>query len=117
MIWFTVIALICEIIGTVGGFGSSVFFVPIAQFFFSLKIVLGLTAILHVFSNLAKIILFRKHINYRLLLLFGIPSMIAVIIGAWIVTKTDLKYGQLLLSIFLVLFSIFFYLKPNFILP
>ena len=55
MIWFTVIALICEIIGTVGGFGSSVFFVPVAQFFFSLKIVLGLTAILHVFSNLSKI--------------------------------------------------------------
>ena len=40
-----------------------------------------------------------------------------MIIGAWIVTKVDLKYGQLSLSIFLLLFSIFFYLRPNFILP
>lgn len=118
MFWiFAILALLCEIIGTVAGFGSSVFFVPIAGFFFNLKIVLGLTSVLHVFSNLAKIILFRKHVNFRLMWLFGIPSTLAVILGAWIVTVADVKYGELALSIFLIVFSIFFYLKPTFILP
>ncbi|HKR07220.1 MAG TPA: sulfite exporter TauE/SafE family protein [Bacteroidia bacterium] len=118
MTWlFAIIALLCEIIGTVGGFGSSVFFVPLAGFFFNLKIVLGLTAVLHVFSNLAKIILFRKHIDYKLMWLFGIPSTFAVMLGAWIVTVTDIRYGELILSIFLLSFSAFFYFKPNFILP
>jgi uncharacterized membrane protein YfcA len=118
MTWlFAIIALLCEIIGTVGGFGSSVFFVPLAGFFFNLKIVLGLTAVLHVFSNLAKIILFRKHINYKLMWLFGIPSTLAVILGAWIVTVADIKYGELLLSIFIICFSTFFYFRPDFVLP
>jgi len=114
---FALLALLCEIIGTIGGFGSSVFFVPLAGFFFNLKIVLGLTAILHVFSNLAKIILFRKTIDYRLLWLFGIPSTLAVIPGAWIVSNVEVRYGSLLLSIFLICFSLFFYFKPGFILP
>jgi uncharacterized membrane protein YfcA len=114
---FAIITLVCEIIGTIGGFGSSVFFVPLAGFFFNLKIVLGLTAVLHVFSNLAKIILFRKHIDYRLMWLFGIPGTLTVILGAWIVTKTDVKYGELILGLFLVSFSIFFYFRTNFVLP
>jgi len=118
MMWlFAIIALLCEIIGTVGGFGSTVFFVPLAGFFFNLKIVLGLTAVLHVFSNLAKILLFRKHIDFRLMWLFGIPSTLAVILGAWLVTKTDVKYGELILSIFLISFSIFFYFRTSFVLP
>lgn len=118
MTWlFAIIALLCEIIGTVGGFGSSVFFVPLAGFFFDLKIVLGLTAILHVFSNLSKIILFRKNIDYKLMWLFGIPSTLAVIAGAYIVTVADIKYGELILSIFLISFSIFFYFKHDFVLP
>lgn len=118
MMWlFALIALLCEIIGTVGGFGSSVFFVPLAGFFFNLKIVLGLTAVLHVFSNLAKIILFRRHINCKLMWLFGIPSTLAVILGAWIVTVTDLKYGELALSLFLITFSVLFFFKQDFVLP
>ncbi|WP_321538755.1 hypothetical protein [Flavobacterium piscinae] len=32
-IWFLVLTLIAEIIGTIGGFGSSVFFVPFANIF------------------------------------------------------------------------------------
>jgi hypothetical protein len=30
---FFMLALACEILGTVAGFGSSVFFIPAAQFF------------------------------------------------------------------------------------
>jgi uncharacterized membrane protein YfcA len=52
---FLFLALIAEIVGTVGGFGSSVFFVPIANIYFSFETVLGITALFHVFSNLSKI--------------------------------------------------------------
>lgn len=111
---FGVLALICEIIGTVGGFGSSVFFVPVAQFFFNFKIVLGLTAVLHVFSNLAKIIFFYKHIDLRLFWLYGIPSVIAVIAGALLVTRINIKVAEYALSVFLILFSLFFFLNQKF---
>lgn len=65
---FVLAALISEIIGTIGGFGSSVFFVPLAGLFFDFQTVLAITAIFHVFSNSTKLILFRSQIDYKLLL-------------------------------------------------
>ena len=83
---FLLLALVAEIIGTIGGFGSSVFFVPIGNFYFDFYSVLGLTAIFHLSSNLSKIFLFKKGLDKRLLLYIGLPSVIFVIIGG-IVSK------------------------------
>src|SRR5690606_39917569 len=71
---FLLLALLAEILGTIGGFGSSVFFVPIGNFYFDFYSVLGLTAIFHLSSNLSKIVLFRKGLNKFLLLYIGVPS-------------------------------------------
>lgn len=113
MITFYILALISEIIGTVGGFGSSVFFVPLATFFFEPKIVLGLTALLHIFSNLSKIILFWKHTDYRIFKLFGIPGIIGVTIGAFASVYLIFTYGSLMLGIFLLSFALVFLLRPS----
>ena len=80
VLFFFVIALLSEVIGTVAGFGSSVFFVPLAGLFLDFHSVLMLTSILHVFSNAAKLILFGRHVRLRLLLLFGVPSVCLVIL-------------------------------------
>ena len=116
MISFYILALISEIIGTVGGFGSSVFFVPLATFFFETKVVLGLTAVLHVFSNLSKLILFGKHTDFRILKLFGIPGIIGVGIGAFASVYLVVSYGSLLLGIFLLAFALLFLLKPKLVI-
>jgi hypothetical protein len=44
---FLFFVLVAEIIGTIGDFGSSVFFVPIANFYFDFETLLGLTAMFH----------------------------------------------------------------------
>jgi len=111
---FALLALIAEIIGTIGGFGSSLFFVPIAGLFFDFKTVLGITAVFHVFSNLSKLVLFRKTIDWKLSLLFGIPSVLFVILGAWLTNVVSFRYDQLLLASFLVLFSTLLLIKPDF---
>jgi len=105
-ILFLLAALVCEILGTIGGFGSSVFFVPVAQFFYSFQLVLGITAVLHVFSNISKLFLFGKHIYYRLMLYYGIPGVLFVIAGAYLTTKIKLEWAQFTLGLFLVIFSI-----------
>lgn len=110
---FLLVALLSEILGTVGGFGSSVFFVPLAGFFYDFQTVLAITGILHVFSNAAKLILFRKNVNYRLMLLIGLPSVIMVIVGAQLTTYLSFKYTELILGIFLILFSILFFSFPH----
>ena len=99
---FFLIALLSEIVGTVAGFGSSVFFVPLAGFFFDFHQVLGLTSILHVFSNAAKLVFFGRHIRLGLLLLLGVPSVAAVIAGAYLSTKLTFKFDELVLGLFLM---------------
>ena len=114
---FAFLALLAEILGTVGGFGSSVFFVPLAGYFFDIKTVLGITAIFHVFSNLSKLVMFYKTIDWKLTLLFGIPSILFVILGAWLTTVVSFKYTEMILAVFLTLFSLLLLWKSDLKLP
>ena len=81
---FLLLALLAEIIGTIGGFGSSVFFVPLGNFYFDFYSVLGMTAIFHLSSNVSKIFLFKKGLDKKLLLYIGAPSVLFVIIGGFL---------------------------------
>lgn len=110
---FILLAVAAEVIGTVGGFGSSLFFVPLAQFFFPMKTVLGITAVFHVFSNGVKLVLFRNSIDLKLSLLFGIPSVLFVILGAWLTTKISFRFDQVVLAMFLIAFSTLMLLRPE----
>jgi hypothetical protein len=112
-ILFSLLALLAEIVGTLGGFGSSVFFVPLAGLFFDLHTVLALTGLLHVFSNISKLWLFRGHVNKRLLLLFGIPSVLLVWVGAELTSSISSETATLVLGIFIVLFSIVMLILPK----
>lgn len=109
---FFLIAFFSEVVGTVAGFGSSVFFVPLAGLLFGFHEVLALTSILHVFSNAAKLVLFGRHVRLRLLLLIGIPSICFVILGAYLSTQLEFKLTELLLGLFLIAFSFFLFFKP-----
>lgn len=108
IILFTVLALLAETLGTVSGFGSSVFFVPIASFFFDFHTVLGVTALFHIFSNISKIVFFRDGINWRMVIQMGIPAMIFVSIGAFFSKWFDGELLESILAAFLILFSILF---------
>lgn len=116
-IWFYSLAFIAEIIGTISGFGSSVFFVPLASLFFDFKTVLAITAVLHVFSNISKLILFLKKINLKTLMLLGVPGIIFVAFGAILTNTFKSEILEFSLAIFLVLFSILFLVKPKLQLP
>jgi hypothetical protein len=110
---FLILALIAEIIGTVGGFGSSVFFVPLGNFYFDFYSVLGLTAIFHLSSNLSKIVLFKKGLDKRLLVYIGIPSVLFVVIGGLTSKLLDTYFLEIFLGVFLVALSLIFLIKSK----
>ena len=110
---FLLLALIAEIIGTVGGFGSSVFFVPLGNFYFDFYSVLGLTALFHLSSNLSKIFLFKKGLDKKLLLSIGVPSVIFVVIGGLLSKFLNSHILEIILGIFLIGFSSLFLIKSN----
>lgn len=105
---FIILSLLAEIFGTVGGFGSSVFFVPIANFFLDFQSVLGLTALFHVSSNITKIAFFRKGLDKRLILTLGVPAVIFVILGALVAKYFDPVVLTYILGGFLITLSLVF---------
>lgn len=105
---FILLALVAEILGTMGGFGSSVFFIPIAGYFLDFQSVLGITAVFHVASNLSKIAMFRHGFDKRLIIYLGIPATVFVLLGAYFskfVVSQNLEVG---LAIFLIILSLVF---------
>ncbi len=110
---FLLLALLAEIIGTIGGFGSSVFFVPIANFYFDFHSVLGLTALFHLGSNISKIVLFKKGLDKKLLLRIGVPSVLFVVVGGFLTTRINSKWLEIGLAIFLVALSLLFLIKKS----
>lgn len=116
LIFFLLLAFIAEILGTVGGFGSSVFFVPVAGLFFDFHSVLGITAVFHLSSNVSKIILFKKGIDKKLIFYFGIPAVTFVIAGAFLSKYFNSDFLEICLGAFLILMSVFFLIARNKIL-
>lgn len=105
LVLFIALALFAEVLGTIGGFGSSLFFIPIAGYFFDFYSVLGITALFHISSNLTKIYFFRKGVDWNLIIKIGIPSVIFVIVGAYSSQYIESKYLEISLGIFLIIFS------------
>lgn len=116
LIYFILLALLAEILGTVGGFGSSLFFVPIASYFLDFHSVLGVTAMFHVLSNLTKIGFFRHGVDKKLIVSLGIPAVIFVIIGAYLSQFIATKWLEMGLSVFLIGLSLVFLIFKNIVI-
>ncbi len=113
LILFILLALVAEILGTIGGFGSSLFFVPIASFFLDFESVLGVTALFHLSSNITKLTFFRKGIDKNLFLYLGIPSVVFVVAGAYLSQYINTFYLEICLAFFLIVISVLFLAKPD----
>lgn len=117
VIYFVLLAVIAEILGTVGGFGSSMYFVPLAKYFLDFHAVLGITALFHVVSNLTKIKLFFRGINYSIAIKMGIPAILFVILGAILSSRIDSRQFELYIGILLLLISFLFLIFQKYKLP
>lgn len=108
---FFLLALLAEIVGTISGFGSSILFVPLASIVLDFKVVLGITAVFHVFSNLSKIYLFQKGIDKQIALKLGIPAVLFVTLGAWLTNYIPQK--EIELGMNFIIFSIALYMMSG----
>jgi hypothetical protein len=104
---FFLLALFSEILGTISGFGSSILFVPLAAFFFPFQEVLGITALFHVFSNTAKLFLFRNGFNKHIVWRMGLSAVAAVLLGAALSKYAPIAQLDLALSAFMLVLSIY----------
>lgn len=64
------------------GFGLGTLLMPVFALFFPIEVAIALTAVVHLLNNLFKAVLVWKNIQLKVLLLFGIPAMVAAFGGA-----------------------------------
>ena len=114
MLLFFITAFLTIVIGTVAGFGTSTIFLPIALLFVDFKTALVLVAISHISGSLGATAFFRHGLDKRLILLFGVPSIILTILGAYLVTYIPQNILEIILGVSLLIFSIYSLVRPDF---
>ncbi len=112
-ILFILTGFISEILGTLSGFGSSTFFVPIAQLLESFHLVLVLTALLHSFGNLSRIYYFREYLKKDLFIKYATPSILLSGAGALLTSYVPTAILIRLLGSALVLISTLYFFKKK----
>lgn len=111
------ITWIASSVGTATGFGTSTIMVPVLLLFYPLPVTLLFVGIIHLCGDIWKIVLFKKGVNWKLVLGFGIPGIIASYVGASISLNASPVVLKRFLGAFLLLYVIFLFVKRQWELP
>jgi uncharacterized membrane protein YfcA len=99
---------------TIAGFGSSALLIPVAFLFMDVKTAVFVVAVFHLFNNVFKIRLFWKSINFKIFLLFGIPSILMAFTGAMLISVIPVDVVKACLGTFLILYAAYSFVRPEF---
>lgn len=69
------------------GFGLGTLLVPVFALFFPIELAISLTAIVHFLNNLFKLVLLGKKADKQTIIRFGIPSILAALLGAYLLSR------------------------------
>ncbi len=117
IILLSLLTIVASGVGTLTGFGTSTIMVPVLSLFMPLPQVLLLVGIIHWCGDVWKVILFREGVKWRLILAFGIPGIIASIIGASLTFNISKPILSKTLGVFLIAYVLFLLIKSNFKIP
>jgi len=104
------------------GFGLGTILTPVMMIFFPTEVAIAFTGLVHFSNNIFKFFLVGKNIDKKVLIRFGLPSIIAALIGAYLLIlidsdivifsyyffdkKIDVILVKFLISILLIIFAI-----------
>ncbi len=92
IIVISITAFLVSILTFFSGFGLGTILTPVFMLFFPVDLAIALTGVVHFFNNLFKIVLVGRKANKEVLLRFGIPAVIASLLGSWLLLNiTELK--------------------------
>jgi uncharacterized protein len=66
------------------GFGLGTILTPVFMIFFPVDLAIALTGVVHFFNNIFKLMLVGRNADKQVLLRFGIPAVVAAIVGSWL---------------------------------
>lgn len=118
----SIVTFAAAILTFFSGFGLGTILTPVMMIFFPTEVAIALTGVVHFSNNIFKFFLVGKNIDKKVLILFGLPSVIASFIGAYLLIlidsdivifsynffdkKIDVILIKFLISILLIIFAI-----------
>lgn len=92
IILISIVAFLAAILTFFSGFGLGTILTPVLMIFFPVEVAIALTGVVHFCNNVFKLFLVGRHANRDVLIRFGIPAVIAAIVGSWLLLNiTDLQ--------------------------
>ncbi len=80
------VALIASGLTLFSGFGLGTILMPALAIFFPVPVAVGATAVVHLANNLFKLLLIGRSANKSIVVRFGIPAVMAALLGASLLT-------------------------------
>ena len=77
-------ALVASGLTLFSGFGPGTILMPVFALFFSVKVAVGSTGLVHAANNIFKAALLGRHADYKILFKFALPAAVAAIAGAFL---------------------------------
>lgn len=77
-----IVALLASALTLFSGFGLGTLLMPVVAIFFPIELAIAMTAIVHLANNLFKIGLLGRKANTSVLIRFGVPAVMAALVGA-----------------------------------
>ena len=111
------LTLIGSAIGTITGFGTSTIMIPALLFYYPLPQTLLLVGVIHFMGNIWKMMFFHRGLQWRLLLLFGVPSILASYLGATLTSSFDEQLLLRILGAAFLLYTLFLFLHSTWNIP
>jgi len=117
VILLCLLTLVASGIGTATGFGTSTVMVPVLVLFVPLPIVLLFVGIIHLCGDIWKVLLFKRGLDWKLILGFGLSGVGASFLGASLSLHVQALPLKRILGAFLILYVVYLFLKREWALP
>ena len=85
----SIVTFTAAILTFFSGFGLGTILTPIMMIFFPTEIAIAFTGLVHFSNNIFKFFLVGKNIDKKVLIRFGLPSVIAALIGSYLLVLID----------------------------
>lgn len=108
---FLALAFIVSVISATFGLGSALILIPFSTFLLPIKKAIAIVTIFFIAGNISKIILFRKHIEWKIILLIWAGAIPMVFLGAYLMVYAPSEIIEKVLGGIILLYVINDYFK------
>jgi uncharacterized membrane protein YfcA len=117
MILLGLLTLGASAIGTATGFGTSTVMIPVMVLFVPVPIALLFVGIIHLCGDIWKVVLFKRGLDWKLILGFGLSGIVASYLGASLSLHAEVLPLKRILGTFLILYVLYLFVVREWALP